>query len=157
MLARCLSIVAIVALAVSFARAQEPTPDALQALPDFQIDVVLKADKDKHGSWISMAKDDKGRLLLAGQRGQAVTRLTLNDGKITKEEILKLPVSEGMGMLWLNDALYMDGFGKDSAGKGMFGLFRLRDPNGDGSFSSVEMLREWKNGSGEHGAHAILL
>ena len=157
MLARCLSIIALLSVAASLAHAQEPTPDALQTLPDFHIDIVLKADKDKHGSWISMAKDENGRLLLAGQRGQAVTRLSLNDGKIAEEEVLKLPVSEGMGMLWLNDALYIDGFGKDPAGKGVFGLFRLRDPNGDGSFSSVEMLREWKNGAGEHGAHAILL
>ncbi len=42
-------------------------------------------------------------------------------------------------------------------GHEVFGLFRLTDPKGDGSYSSVEMLREWRNGAGEHGAHGIVL
>jgi putative heme-binding domain-containing protein len=150
-------LVVAVIVAPVWAQSQEPTADTLQTLPGFNVEVVLKADKNKHGSFISLAKDDKGRLLLGGQRGQPVTRLTLENGKISKEETLKLPVSEVMGMLWHDGALYADGFGKDSAGKGVFGLFRLRDPAGDGTFSSVEMLREWKGGAGEHGAHAILL
>ena len=131
--------------------------DAIKTLPGFKVDVVLTADKDKNGSWISMAKDPQGRLLLGGQRGQPVTRVTIEDGKVAKEEILKLPVSETMGMLCVGDALYVDGFGKKPDGQGAFGLWRLRDPDGSGKFGSVEFLREWKNGSGEHGAHAILL
>lgn len=151
-------LIAFAALAAPAARAAEPTADALQTLPDFKVEVVLKADKARNGSWISMARDDKGRLLLAGQRGQPVTRVTLDDaGKLAKEEQLKLPVSEAMGMLFVKDALYVNAAGKDPAGKTVFGLFRLRDPNGDGSFNSAELLREWKGGAGEHGAHAILL
>ena len=138
-------------------RAAEPTADNLQTLPDFKIEVLLKADKATNGSWISLTKDLKGRLLIGGQRGQAVTRVTVEDGKVTKEEALKLPISEVMGMLFVNDALYANGAGKDRSGKVVFGLFRLRDPNGDGSFSSAELLREWKGGSGEHGAHTIRL
>src|SRR2546429_1856118 len=48
-------------------------------------------------------------LLLAGQRGQPVTRLTIKDGKIEFEEILNLPVTEIMGMLFAFDALYVNG------------------------------------------------
>src|SRR5258708_22508096 len=95
------SLLVLLALAPASARAAEPTADALQTLPDFKVEVVLKADKTRNGSWISMAKDDKGRLLLAGQRGQSVTRITLEDGKLAKEEQLKLPVSEAMGMLFV--------------------------------------------------------
>ena len=62
-----------------------------------------------------------------------------------------------MGQLFIGDALYVDAAGKNPQGKEVFGLFRLNDPKGDGSYSSVELLREWKNGSGEHGAHGILL
>src|SRR5882724_3087300 len=153
----CTMMLTLLCLYSRAAVAAEPTADALQTLPDFKVEVVLKADKARNGSWISMAKDDKGRLLLAGQRGQPVTRVTLEDGKLVKEEQLKLPVSEAMGMLFVKDALYINAAGKDPAGKTVFGLFRLRDPNGDGSFNSAELLREWKNGSGEHGAHAILL
>src|SRR5258708_31938258 len=108
--------------------AQDNPADKLQALPDFKVEHVLKADAKVHGSWISMTCDPKGRLLLAGQRGQPVTRLTIKDGKIEKEEILKLPVSEIMGMLFAHDAIYVNGGGKDRAGKSAsYGLLPLED------------------------------
>ena len=143
-----------------------------------------------------------------------------------KQEVLKLPVSEVMGILWVNGSLYVDGSaqlpgdppaqfggqgrrgadvqgvqatpgatqpaasargtanpaagpatqpatqpgraGRGQAGaggggggfggpRGTYGLYRLRDPAGDGTFSSIERLRTWPRGSGEHGAHAIVL
>jgi putative heme-binding domain-containing protein len=203
----------------------QPLPDnpsdVIQTLNDFKIELVLRADPQRQGSFISMNKDDKGRLLLGGQAGQPITRVTIADGKVVKQEELKLPVSEVMGILWINDALYVDGSaalpghpaggfggqgrrggdargggapaaqstapttqpgdargaangpttqpgraGRGRAGggpggfggpRGTYGLYRLRDPAGDGSFSSVERLRTWPRGSGEHGAHAILL
>src|SRR5207249_10982056 len=33
----------------------------------------------------------------------------------------------------------------------------LKDTKGDGNYDSVELLREWKGGGGEHGAHGIVL
>lgn len=138
--------------------AQDDPADKLQALSDFKVEHVLRADAKIHGSWISMTRDPKGRLLLAGQRGQPVTRLTIKDGRIEKEEILKLPVSEIMGMLFAFDALYVNGGGKDSAGKSAgYGLFRLKDTKGNDEFDSVELLREWPGGAGEHGAHGLVL
>jgi len=142
----------------------------IQTLAGFKIDLVLRSEPQKHGSWICVHKDDKGRLLLDGQRGQPLTRLTLENGKVVKEEVLKLPISEMMGMLWIGDALYADGAAllpgdagykpdapANPRGGGIYGLYRLRDPAGDGSFSSIERLRTWQNGAGEHGAHAIVL
>ncbi|HLY07936.1 MAG TPA: c-type cytochrome [Planctomycetota bacterium] len=137
---------------------QDNPADKLQALADFKVELVLRADPKVHGSWISMTRDPKGRLLLAGQRGQPVTRLTLKDGKVEKEEVLKLPVSEIMGMLFAFDALYVNAGGKDSAGKSAgYGLFRLKDTKGTDEFDSVELLREWAGGAGEHGAHGLVL
>jgi putative heme-binding domain-containing protein len=138
-------------------RAQEGPAERLQALPDFRIELVLKADPAVHGSWINLARDLKGRLLLGGQRNQAVTRVTLADGKVGKQEVLKLPVSETMGMLDTPEGLYLSGAGRDDRGRNVFGLFRLRDTQGDGQYDSVEFLREWGGGSGEHGAHGIVL
>src|SRR5690349_21773629 len=133
--------------------AAEGTPaEALQTLPDFKVERLLSADKAKNGSWINLAKDNKGRLLLGGQNGKPVTRVTIKDGKVEKEEALRLPVSETMGILWAFDSLYVNG---SRAGK--FGLFRLRDKDGDDQFEAWEMLREWKGGAGEHGAHGIVL
>ncbi len=132
--------------------------DDYATLPGFKLEVVLKADKNVNGSWISLGKDPEGRLLLGGQRRQPMTRVTLDaEGHVAKQEILKLPVSEVMGQLFVNDALYVDASGKDASGKDVFGLFRLRDPKGDGSFDSYELLREWHNGAGEHGSHGIVL
>ncbi|HEX4795386.1 MAG TPA: c-type cytochrome [Humisphaera sp.] len=225
----CLAVIASIFAFSLPARAQgrrgagqalpENPADVIQTLNGFKLELVLRADPQRQGSWISMNKDDKGRLLLGGQAGQPMTRLTLQDGKVVKQEELKLPVSEVMGILWVNDALYVDGSatlpgdpagpyggqgrggnarggqagaanpatqpadargpanggpatqparaGRGRAGggagaglggpRGTYGLYRLRDPAGDGSFSSVERLRTWPRGSGEHGAHAIAL
>ena len=142
----------VVALAQSDENAAVTTAEQLETLPNFKVEVALKADRKKHGSWISMALDEKGRLLLAGQRGQPITRLTLEDGRIVRDEQLKLPVSEAMGMLYAFDSLYVDGSdGRKS------GLFRLRSTRHDDNYDNVEMLREWGSGSGEHGAHGIVL
>ena len=133
------------------------TAESLEALPGFKIEHVLKADPKINGSWINMAKDEKGRLILGGQNGQPVTRITLKDGQVLSQENLKLPISETMGLLYAFDCLYVNGFGKNNEGKGVFGLFRCKDTKGTGNFDSIEFLREWKNGRGEHGAHAIAL
>jgi len=125
----------------------------LEALPGFKIEHVLKADRIKNGSWICMTKDPKGRLLLGAQRGQPITRVTLNDGKVVKEELLHIPVSETMGMLYVGNVLYLNGSGHD----GKFGLYRCHDTKGDDSYDDVECLREWHGGAGEHGAHGIVL
>lgn len=158
--------------AVSFgARAPAPGDPAeqIETLPGFTVETVLRADAATNGSWINLAKDEKGRLLLGGQRGQPMTRLTLKDGKIVQNEVLKLPVTETMGILAAFDSLYIDGSAKvkdgvvvdpaskDKDAKAVFGLFRLRSASNDGNYDHVEFLREWEHGSGEHGAHGIVV
>ena len=130
---------------------EEPS-EVLDTLPGFKIEHVLTADGGKNGSWICMAKDPKGRLLLGGQSGQPLTRVTLKDGKSVKDELLTLPVSEAMGMLYVGNVLYINGKGANG-----FGLYRCKDTKGNDSYDDVEFLREWKGGSGEHGAHGIVL
>jgi putative heme-binding domain-containing protein len=124
----------------------------LDVLPGFKIEHVLRSNGAKNGSWINMAKDAKGRLLLGGQRGQPITRVTIQDGKCIKDEVLHIPVSETMGMLFVDNVLYLDGNGKNG-----FGLYRCKDTKGDDSYDDVEFLREWHGGAGEHGAHALVL
>jgi len=108
-----LLLVAFLSCASSVAAAPtaEPTTapaELLQTLPGFKVDLVLKADPKINGSWISMAKDPKGRLLLAGQNRQPITRVTLKDGQVVEQEDLKLPVSEAMGMLFVENVLYIN-------------------------------------------------
>ncbi|MFM7039782.1 MAG: c-type cytochrome [Planctomycetaceae bacterium] len=123
----------------------------LDTLPGFTIEHVLQADAAVNGSWICMARDPKGRLLLGGQNGQPITRVTLQNGKVTKQEILTIPVSETMGMVFINDALYISGSGSRG-----FALYRCRDTKGNDSFDDVEFLREWRGGGGEHGSHGLV-
>ena len=126
--------------------------EVLETLPGFKIEHVLKAN-GKTASWICLTKDPKGRLLLGGQRGQAIVRVTLDGGKVVNEETLQIPVTETMGMLFVENVLYLNGAGKD----GKYCLFRCKDTKGDDSYDDVECLREWRGGAGEHGAHGIVL
>ena len=136
------------------ARTMPPSIPAgvLATLPGFEVELVLKADPKTNGSWICLANDPQGRLLLGGQGGQPITRVTLQDGKCVKQELLNLGVSETMGMLFVGDALYINGSGKRG-----FGLYRCKDTKGDGGYDDVELLGEWPGGSGEHGSHGLVL
>src|SRR2546423_5370590 len=105
----CSASIALISSLAQPAKAQarrgpgQPLPDnpaeVIQTLNDFKIELVLRADPQRQGSWISMNKDDKGRLLLGGQAGQPMTRLTLVDGEVVGQEEIKLPVSGRMGVL----------------------------------------------------------
>ncbi len=153
---RMLAVVGICCLSSLPLSAQDNPADRIDALPDFKVEHVLRADAKIHGSWINLGKDNKGRLLLCGQRNQPVTRLTIKDGQIEKEEQLKLPITEIMGILYAFDALYVNGAGPNGAGKNVYGLFRVTD-SGNDQYDQVEFLREWGGGAGEHGAHGIVL
>src|SRR4051812_32412166 len=71
----------------------------LFTLPGFKVELLHTADPATEGSWICMTKDDQGRLIIAGQRGQPISRVTLQGGKVEKIEKLTLPISEAMGLL----------------------------------------------------------
>ncbi len=132
-------------------------PEALDTLPGFKVEIVRVADAATEGSWISIAKDPKGRLLVGGERKEPISRLTIADGKVAKAEILKIPLGEVMGMLFAFDSLYINGRGNAPDGHEVFGLWRCRSTKGGDEFDKIELLREWKGGGGDHGAHAILL
>jgi len=141
----------------AFAASTTDPAALLDGLPGFKIEHLLKADAKINGSWINLAKDNKGRLLLGGQRGHPVTRVTLKDGKVEKQEDIKLPITETMGLLYAFDSLYVTGSGKNKEGKEVYGFFRCRDTKGTDTYDQVEFLREWRGGAGEHGAHGIVL
>src|SRR4051794_33733952 len=63
-------------------------PEALAVLPGFKVELMHAADPATEGSWICMCKDGKGRLVIAGQRGQPILRFTLADGKVSGIEKL---------------------------------------------------------------------
>jgi hypothetical protein len=101
----------IVCLPAATVIAAPAEPAQLDLLPGFKAELLLKADPKLNGSWINLGKDNRGRLLLGGQRGQPLTRLTIKDGNVEKQEVLKFPITEIMGILWANDSLYVNGEG----------------------------------------------
>ena len=66
--------------------------EVLDTLPGFKVEHVLEADAPTQGSWICMANDPKGRLLLGGQSG-LFSMLPLSP-----EQILKLRTDHGIYM-----------------------------------------------------------
>lgn len=125
--------------------------EALQTLPGFQVELIHTSDPATEGSWINMAKDNKGRLIISGQNKQPILRVTLKDGRVDKIDKLDLPISEAMGLLYAFDSLYIDG-----AGPKGYGLYRCKDTKGTDQYDDVVLLKKF-TGGGEHGAHAVAL
>jgi putative heme-binding domain-containing protein len=137
------------------ADAKKPTAaspaEALTALPGFKVELLHSSDAATEGSWINMAKDGKGRLIISGQNKQPILRVTLKDGKVEKIDKLNLPISEAMGLLYAFDSLYVDGAGPEG-----YGLYRCKDTKGTDQYDDVRLLKKF-TGGGEHGAHAVAL
>jgi putative heme-binding domain-containing protein len=131
----------------------QSTPAESLKVPDgFKVELLRSAQADE-GSWVAMTADPKGRLIISPQDSQPMLRVTLGaEGRIAKLEPLDVPVRGAMGLLYAFDSLYVNGQGKEG-----YHLYRLRDTDGDDEFDSVELLRKWKGGAGEHGAHGIAL
>lgn len=133
-------------------RSGQATPaESLTVAPGFKVELVRSSEAGE-GSWVSMTVDDRGRLIVSPQDGEPMLRLTLDGaGQLAKMETIDLPVRSAMGLLHLDGALYVNGSGPQG-----YHLYRLRDTDGDDRYDSHELLRKWKGGPGEHGAHGIV-
>jgi putative heme-binding domain-containing protein len=125
--------------------------EALTTLPGFKVELLHSSEAVTEGSWINMAKDGKGRLIISGQNKQSILRVTLKDGQVEKIEKLNLPISEAMGLLYAFDSLYVDGAGPQG-----YGLYRCKDTKGTDQYDDVRLLKKF-TGGGEHGSHAVAL
>jgi putative heme-binding domain-containing protein len=130
----------------------QATPaESLTTLQGFKVELV-RSSQPGEGSWVSLTFDPKGRLIVSPQDKEPMLRLTLADGKITKIEKIELPITGAMGMRYAFGSLYVNGNGPDG-----YHLYRLLDTNGDDKFDVLELVRKWKGGAGEHGAHGIVV
>jgi putative heme-binding domain-containing protein len=128
--------------------------DAFNVLPGFQVEKLFTVPKDKLGSWVSMAFDPKGRLLVCDQGDLGLCRITLpaiGSTDPVKVERLDVKISAAQGMLCAFDALYLSVNGGPGSG-----LYRAKDTDGDDQYDKVEKLATF-NGGGEHGPHALRL
>ena len=94
--------------------------------PGFQVERLYTVPKNVLGSWVSIAFDNKGRLIASDQGNKGLCRITLpgKAGGLTKVERLGINLSSAQGMLYAFDSLYVSVNG----GRGS-GLYRVRDTN----------------------------
>jgi hypothetical protein len=126
--------------------------DKLDVLPGFKVE-LLRSAAPGEGSWVCLAIDDKGRLIISPQEGVGnLLRITLSSrGQIEQLETLRQPVGSAMGLLFAFEALYLSGKGPDG-----LGLYRLKDTNRDDLYDTTELLRRFDKAGGEHGSHALV-
>ncbi|MGC3959676.1 MAG: c-type cytochrome [Verrucomicrobiota bacterium] len=136
--------------------AESPHATAAETLsvpPGFKVELLRSAGPEE-GSWISMAIDSKGRLIISPQEDKyPLLRVSLDrKGQISHIDPIPAPVRQAMGMCYAFDSLYVNGHGP-----GGTGLYRLMDTNRNDRFDTneVHLLKKF-HGEGEHGYHAVV-
>ncbi|MCE9606811.1 MAG: hypothetical protein K8U03_18140 [Planctomycetia bacterium] len=114
--------------------------------PGFELTLLRTALPDE-GSWISMAFEPQGRLTVS-REDRGLLQLTLDEARksVTHVEHVKLPVDECRGLLYAYDRLYLNANNSQA-------MFSAR-PTGDGKFSDLTKLREFKGKVG-HGRNDL--
>ncbi len=155
----CVLIASLLASAVSAQpqklRAPKATPvEAMNVVDGFKVELLYSVPKSEQGSWVAMAVDPKGRLILSDQYG-SLYRLTPGTLKEdTKVEKIDLEIGHAQGLLYAFDSLFAVVTVNKYGGRG---LYRVRDTDGDDKFDKVEQLRKFADEGGEHGPHAVVL
>jgi putative heme-binding domain-containing protein len=129
--------------------------DAFRTLPGFQVERLYTVPKEEQGSWVSMAVDNKGRLITSDQATNGLYRITppaIGSSGDVKVEHLDVNISGAQGMVYAFGSLYaVVNRGPAS------GLYRLRDTKGNDQFDEVVKLHDFHGPMGEHGPHAVKL
>ena len=139
--------------APAIAKGKTPTESGnLKTLPGFKVELIYSSATNQ-GSWICMAVDPKGRLIISPQQNnRPLLRVSLTKaGGVDKVETIPAPVHEAMGMCFAHDSLYVNARGPQG-----IGLYRLVDENRNDQFDTNEfrLLKKFE-GAGEHGYHAV--
>lgn len=135
-------------------------PEEITVPAGFKVELLHSVPKGEQGSWVALAPDPKGRLIVSDQSGilYRITVDTPEKGKVAIEPISVVaegqtaPVGGAHGLLCAYESLYA----MVCDGKCKHGLYRLQDTNGDDHYDKATLLKELKGG-GEHGPHSITL
>ena len=129
----------LLALVLTFSGSlQESLPTA----PDgFRVE-LLRTAAPEEGSWVSMAFDRQGRLIVSPEKGPLLRLLP-------RVEKIASPVGDAQGLVFAFGSLYCNGKGPQGTG-----LYRLVER--DGGFEEPRLLRKWPIEMTEHGPHAVL-
>ena len=133
---------------------QATAAESLTVLSGFKVELLHSAQFGE-GSWICMATDSKGRLIISPQAdNQPLLRATLDhSGQVKSIEKILVPLHTAMGLLYAHNSLYVNGQGPNGNG-----LYRLIDSNHNDQFETNEVhFLKHLAGEGEHGYHALAL
>ena len=124
-------------------------PSTFLVTPGFEIQLVHSATVDE-GSWVSMAFDPRGRIVI-GREDRGLLRMTLAaDGRaVSKVESINDTLAECRGLLFAYDSLYVNANNSK-------GFYRLRDSDADDRFDDIQLIREFAGGVG-HGRNDLTL
>ncbi|MGY8696649.1 MAG: c-type cytochrome, partial [Verrucomicrobiia bacterium] len=130
-------------------------------LEGFDAELLYSVPKYQ-GSWVAMAFDPKGRLIVSDQDDKGIFRVTLpeaggRDSTVEVESLKGFPyepvawgkrtVGGALGFVHAFDSLYMTT---------MTGFYRIRDTDGDDQYDQFELLKTLKMGY-EHSAHSAIV
>ena len=126
-------------------------------LEGFDAEIIYEVPEEQ-GSWVAMAFDPKGRLIVSDQDDKGVFRVTLpsETTPISIESLKGFPyepipwgrrtVGGALGFLYAFDSLYMSS---------MKGFYRIRDSDGDDTYDKFTLLKRLRPGY-EHSAHSVI-
>lgn len=135
--------------------AKEPPatdPATMKIAKGFKVELLYSVPRSEQGSWVNMCVDPQGRLIVSDQYGSLYRVTPPAIGTDTAIAIEKIPARIGMaqGLLWAFDSLYVVVNGPKS------GLYRVTSSQKNDTLDTVELLRSFDGGNGEHGPHAVI-
>ncbi len=113
----------------------------------FEIKRIRSARPDE-GSWVSLAFDPTGRMIIAREK-QGLLRLTFDSDfeRVQRVELVNDSLLECRGLVFADGALYANANNSKA-------LYRLRDTNGDDQFDDVRLVFASQGGVG-HGRNDL--
>lgn len=124
----------------------------------FVVEKIYEPTAFERGSWVSLAKDNKNRLLASDQYGDIYRISNPGQSEISDTDIEKidLEIGHAHGLLYAFNSLYVVvNKGKNKESTFSSGLYRLQDTNNDDKFDKRTLIQSF-NGAGEHGPHSII-
>ncbi|MCG8652295.1 MAG: c-type cytochrome [Pirellulales bacterium] len=123
-------------------------PASFEITPGFEIQLIKSASPDE-GSWVSMAVDPQGRLVI-GKEERGLLRMTLSarQDKVVRTELIEDSLEECRGLLFVGDDLYANA----NNSKGLYRLSGL----GQDRFAAPELVFASSGGVG-HGRNDLAL
>jgi putative heme-binding domain-containing protein len=121
----------------------------ITALPGFKVE-LLRSARSNEGSWVALAFDPKGRVVVA-REDRGLLRMTLapDRASVAQVETINTNLLECRGLLFAHDALYANANNSKA-------FVRLRDTDGDDRFDEVKVLKATTGGVG-HGRNQLAL